>query len=279
MVQGDKKQVVAEFVKLLKEYPVIAAVNMENLPTKTVQTMRESLRGKVVMKMTKRRLLNIALDQAAKEKPGIEKLKEFLKGMPALMFTRENPFSLYKTLQKNKSAAPIKPGQTAPKDIIVPKGPTPFAPGPVIGQLGQFKIKAGIEAGKVIIKEDSIAAKAGTVVNADLAGLLTRLGIEPVEIGLDITGVFEQGMIYDKSILSVDEKQFIDNITKAHRWALNLAMDACIFTDATTKLMVQKAFRAARALALESAFPAQGLVEELVSKAERQARAVQRISR
>ncbi|RME78177.1 50S ribosomal protein L10 [Candidatus Woesearchaeota archaeon] len=278
MVQERKKKIVAEFAQLMQEYPVIAAVNMENLPSKTVQRMRESLRGKVILKMTKRRLLNIAIDEAAKTKPGLEKLKDYLKGMPAIMCTHENPFSLYKTLEKNKSSAPIKGGQVAPNDIIVPAGPTGFAPGPIIGQLGQFKIKAGIEGGKVVIKEDSLVAKEGDVVGEELAGILTRLGIEPMQIGMTITGAYEDGMIYDKNILSVDEQEYLDNITQGHRWAFNLAMEAGIFTDATTELMVQNAHADARSLALECNILEKGVVEEILAKAQRQANAVQQLS-
>ena len=102
-IPDAKKRIINEFVKLAKEYPIVAAVNMENLPTKQLQNMRAQLRKKVVLKMSKRRLMKIALEQAAKEKKGIDKLIAHLKGMPALLFTKENPFSLYKTLQKNKT--------------------------------------------------------------------------------------------------------------------------------------------------------------------------------
>ena len=47
---------------------------------------------------------------------------------------------------------------------MIPAGPTPFAPGPIIGELGMLKIKAGIEAGKVVIKEDAHVAKKGDVI-------------------------------------------------------------------------------------------------------------------
>ena len=66
MVTAAKKQCVAEFVQNFKDYPIVGAVNMENLPTKQLQTMRETLRGKVVIKMAKRRLLKIAIDEAKK---------------------------------------------------------------------------------------------------------------------------------------------------------------------------------------------------------------------
>ncbi|MBI5397951.1 50S ribosomal protein L10 [Candidatus Woesearchaeota archaeon] len=262
-----KKKVVAEYSKLIVEYPIIAAVNMENLPTRQLQAMRATLRGKVVMKMSKRRLMALALKQSAEKKAGVDKLVPYLKGMPALLFTKENPFSLYKTLEKNKSTAPIKGGQTAPKDIVVPAGPTTFAPGPIIGQLGQVGIAAGIDQGKVAIKKDSLVAKAGAQVKPELAAILARLGIEPMEIGLDVTAAFENGTIYTKDILSIDEKKYIDNVALAHQCAFNLAIEVGILTKDTTEFMIQKAFRDSRALAIEQSILADLVVGDVLAKA------------
>lgn len=265
-----KKKVIADFVRLAKEYPIVGAVNMENLPTKQLQNMRSQLREKVVLKMAKRRLMKLALEQAAKDKPGIEKLIPHLKGMPALLFTKENPFSLFKTLKKNKSSAPIKAGQKAPNDIVVPAGPTGFAPGPIIGQLGSAGIAAGIENGKVAIKKDSKVAKEGDVIKPELAAILTRLGIEPMEIGLDLTATFEDGNIFTKDVLAVDEDEYLNNITNAHRWAFNLAIEAGILTPETTELMVTKAFTDAKALARECNIYADIVMPEIIAKAHNQ---------
>ena len=266
-----KKKTIQEFKDLTEEYPIVGAVNMENLPTKQLQNMREQLRGKVVIKVGKRRLMKVALEELSKKHKGIEKMIPHLKGMPGLIFTRENPFSLYKTLDKNKSNAPAKAGQTAPKDIVVPAGPTGFAPGPVIGELGAIGIKAGIEGGKVAIKEDKIVAKEGDVINAKLAGLLTRLGVEPMEIGLALTATYEDGQIFTKDILAIDEQEYIDNITTAHRWAFNLAMEAGVLTKETTELMVTKAFTQARNLAVEQGILTDETTDLILAKAERTA--------
>src|SRR3989338_6929382 len=104
-VADYKKNTVARFAKLIRDYPIIGVVNMENLPAPQLQKMRAQLRDKMVLLMTKRRLLNIAIDSCKNDKKDIEKLNEHLKGMPALLFTKENPFTLFKTLKKNKSKA------------------------------------------------------------------------------------------------------------------------------------------------------------------------------
>jgi large subunit ribosomal protein L10 len=265
-----KTKVVKELIDLAKKYNLVGAVDMENLPTKQLQNMRAQLRKTVVLKVAKRRLITIALREAAKDKPGLDKLIDHLKGMPALIFTNDNPFSLYKTLSKNKSSAPIKAGQTAPNDIIVPAGPTGFAPGPVIGQLGGVGIKAGIDGGKVVVKADSKVASEGDVIKESLAALLARLGIQPMEIGLNLTAAYENGTIFDRKVLAIDEKEYINNLTNAHRWAFNLAMEAGIMTAETTELMVTKAFREAKAVALEANIFTDRTMPDILAKAYNQ---------
>ncbi len=273
-ISGYKKKVVDEFVKLIKEYPIIGAVNMENLPAPQLQVMRGQLRDTVVIRMTKRRLIKIAIEQAKAEKKGIEELEKHLQGMPALLFSKENPFKLYKTLKKSKSSAPAKAGQTAPRDIIVPAGPTPFAPGPVIGELGAMGIKTAVEGGKIAIQEDTVVVKEGEEIKANVAGMLTRLGIKPMEIGLDLVAVYEDGTIYTKDVLDIDEEQLLVQLQDANRWAFNLAVEAGYFTKDTINMLVPKAFNEAKALALEANIMADAVAEELVAKAEVQGKSL-----
>src|SRR3989344_7504682 len=190
-----KKETVKRLVTLMNEYPIVAALNMENMPAKQLQIMKAQLRGKAEIIMTKKRLIRVVIEKVKDSKKGIEQLEPNLKGMPALLFTKENPFKIYMFISKNKSPAPAKSGQEAPKDIIVPAGPTPFAPGPFIGELGALKIKTGVEGGKVVIKQDSIIVKKGEKVSQKASEVLSRLGIQPMEVGLDLVAVYENGEI------------------------------------------------------------------------------------
>lgn len=264
-----KKKVVKDIVELIKKYPIIGVVNMENLPTPQLQRMRAQLRGKVELLMTKRRLMNKAIDQI-KDKKNIENIKEKMRGMPALLFTKENPFTLFKTLKQNKSKAPAKAGQTAPSDIIVPAGPTSFAPGPVIGELGALGIKASVEGGKIAIKSDTKVASEGDEISEQLAGMLTRLGIEPMEIGLDLLAVYESGTIYPKSVLDVDEEKFMSDLMLTASQAHTLAMEIGHTTPETIEPMIQKTYRAAKEIAKESKFLTDETASEMVEQAERE---------
>src|SRR3989344_6391017 len=118
-VADYKKEIVNKLVDLINQNPIIAIVNMENLPAPQLQNMRAQLRSNFVITMTKKRLIKLAFEKTKSKKHGVEKLEAYLGGMPALIFTKENPFKLSRTLQKNKSPAPAKAGQTAPRDITV----------------------------------------------------------------------------------------------------------------------------------------------------------------
>ncbi len=268
--QKEKHATVAEFSKLLEEYPIVGVVNMNNLPTKQLQNMRAQLRKTVVLRMTKRRLMKKAIEHAKTKKAGIEKLISHMEGMPAMIFTKDNPFALCKKLAKNKSTAPAKAGQIAPRDIEVKAGPTSFAPGPIIGELGSVGLKAGIENAKVVIKTDAVVAKKGDVISDKLAGILMRLGVEPMEIGLDLTAVYENGSIFTKQVLAIDEDEYKNNIGKAGRWALNLAVEMAYPTKDTTPLLVQKAFRDAKGLGVTRGIMAKELVSDILAKAHRE---------
>jgi large subunit ribosomal protein L10 len=265
----QKKKVVKEIVDLIKKYPIVGIVNMENLPTPQLQRMREKLREKVELIMTKRRLIIKALDQI-KDKPGLPDLKAKMRGMPALLFTKENPFTLFKTLKQNKSKAPAKAGQIAPSDIIIPAGPTPFAPGPVIGELGSLGVKASVEAGKIAIKSDTKVASEGDEISELLAGMLTRLSIEPMEVGLDLLAVYEDGTIYPKSVLDIDEDKFMASLMLMASQAHTLAMEIGHTTPETIEPMIQRTYRAAKAIAKEGKFMADEIAAELVEQAERE---------
>lgn len=271
-----KKEIVSNLAKLINDYPIIGIVNMENLPAPQLQSMRAQLRGKFFITMTKRRLIKLAFEQAKQDeqtgsgKKGIEKLEAFLGGMPALIFTKEDPFKLSKTLQKSKSPAPAKAGQTAPRDIVVNKGATSFAPGPIIGELAVAGIKAGVEGGKVAIKEDTVVVKSGEKIKPKVAEILTRLGIQPMEVGLELAAVFENGMIYGKEVLSIDESKYKKRLSNASRWAFNLANYISYPTKDTIRLLVGKAHNDAKSLGIAQNIFDDGIIDILLAKAEQQ---------
>ena len=268
-VSDFKKKIVEDIVRYSKEYPIVAVVNMENLPAPQLQTMRAQLRNKIKICMTKKTIMKIALEKIKTSRKGIEELENYFNGMPALIFTKDSPFKLSSILRKNKSKAPAKAGQIAPSDIIVPKGPTAFPPGPIISELSGAGLKVGVEGGKVAVKEDAVVARKGEKIKPKVAEILTRFDIKPMEVGLGLVVAYDNGVIYSKEILDVDEKEYVNNISLAAIHSFNLAFEITYVTKENVSILVGKAFTDAKALGLSQKVFDSGIIEELLGQAQR----------
>ncbi|MEK6875041.1 MAG: 50S ribosomal protein L10 [Nanoarchaeota archaeon] len=270
-VVPHKIQAVQRITNLITTYPIIGVINMENLPAAQEQKIRLKLRGIVEIAMTKKRLLKLAFAQAAKKRPGVDKLFEYCKGMPALLFTKENPFSLFKRIKANKSPAPAKAGQKAPYDLKIPAGPTSFVPGPVISELAALGLKTKVDAGKINILADTIVCKEGEIISDKLASMLMRLGITPMEVGLDLTTVMEHDKILTRSVLDIDNKKFMADLIKAINQAASLSLEAAYITISNREELFIKAVHEARSLSIQAGIMTKETASQILAKGVAQA--------
>lgn len=273
MVNAKKKSIVQKLTSDIQKSPIVGIVNMENLPAAQLQIMRSTLKKQhVSIVMVRKKLLHKALQDSKKE--NIANLIDKIKGMPAVLLTNSNPFSLYSTIQKNKSEAAAKPGQISPRDLIVKAGPTTFAPGPIISELAAVGIKTKVDQGKLAIMQDTVIVKEGAVISQKVAETLKRLDIKPMEIGLDLVAVWENGLVFAAKQLHIDEAEYAQNITQAAQWAMNLAIEVAYPSVDTIELLLQSALRDAKALSIEQGILTDLTADEILEKAERQALAV-----
>jgi large subunit ribosomal protein L10 len=260
-VSEAKKKELVRITKLLKEAKNVGILDLTSLPSAQFQKLKSKLKDKLQVTVTKKSILKLALENTKAGKAGIEQLEEQLKKcMPALLITTEDAFKVARILDKNKSNMAAKPGQITPKDVIIPEGPTAFPPGPIIGELGQAGIIASVEDGKVTVKQEKLLAKAGDVLDSKQTGVLDKFGIQPIEIGLNLKAMYQDGQIFKSDVLSVSEEEYIQNVQTAASEALNLAVFITYPTQETTEILLQKAER--EALALSSKVPEEPKVEE-----------------
>jgi len=236
------KAVELEEVKnLLSKYDTICIADLTNLPSPTLQRLRKRLQDKIFIKVTKKSLISLAIEQI-KEKD-LSGLKQSLENsIPALVLSNEDPFKLYKLIKENKTNAFAKPGQVAPRDIIIPAGPTNFPPGPIIGELGAVGLQTGVEGGKIAIKKDKLIVRANEIIKPEVASVLAKLGIEPIEIGLNLIASYKDKVVYGKDILDINEELYISNLRLANSQALTLAEKIGFISKENVKLLLRKAY-------------------------------------
>jgi large subunit ribosomal protein L10 len=248
---------------LAKGNPVVGVASIHEIPAKQFQSIRGELRGKVSIRVSKKTLVKQAFEKSGKK--DLAKLEPSMAGEVALLFTDINSFKLFRQLEDQKVTSRAKPGHRPPEDVWVQKGETPFSPGPIVSQLQKVGIPARIERGKVVILKDTLFVKAGEVIDRARCDILADLGIEPMRIGLDVSAIFEDGMVFDRSVLDVDEEEMRGQMSLAAQQAFNLAFNAGFFTGVTMVPMLQDAHLKAKSLSLAAGIPTPETIQDLLA--------------
>ncbi|NIP36772.1 MAG: 50S ribosomal protein L10, partial [Thermoplasmata archaeon] len=105
-----KVEKVEELTIAIAESPVVGIVNIHGIPAKQFSKMRARLRGTVGLHVSKVTLIHRAIDKASESRPGLEGLKEVITGQVGVVTTQENPFKLYKMMERTKTPSPAKGG-------------------------------------------------------------------------------------------------------------------------------------------------------------------------
>jgi len=268
-VSAEKMAIVDSTVKLLDEYKLIGAADLTKVGSGMLQDLRKQLRGQVTIKGIKNNLMRISMEKVGLQ--GTEGFITQIKGQNIYIFSNGNPFSLAMTLHRNKVKVFAKAGDIALEDLMVPAGNTGLSPGPIISKFGGLSIRTRIEAGNIWVVNDTVVAKTGDEISADLADLLTRLGVRASEMGLEIKAVYEDGIVIPKEELILDVNVYSERLSRASSEAYQVALNAAYVTSMTIMPLISLAAQNVRMLALESAWVTPETVEELVARANAQA--------
>ena len=261
-----KKKEVEELRNIIKSYPLVGIAHVGGIPAPQMQQLRSKLRDTALIKVVRNTLVSLALDEVNKEKNGIAELKNLIEGETAIIAAKDiNPFKLFQIIKSNRINAPAKGGEIAPKDIMVKAGDTPFKPGPIVGELQKAGIPAAIEEGKVVIKKDKVVVPAGEKISPQIAQILTRMEIYPLEIGINLKGMYENGIIFTPDILDINRDEYVNNLTNAAKNAFNLAVNSGWVNKFTIDTLISMAGINAYNLAINIRYPTRDTVKQLLS--------------
>ncbi|MEE9507266.1 MAG: 50S ribosomal protein L10, partial [Thermoplasmata archaeon] len=126
------------------------------------------------------------------------------------------------------------------------------------------------EGGKVVIKKDTVLVKEGEKIPKQVAQVLTRLEIYPIIVGLNLTGVYENGLIFSPEDLRIDDVEFMSRLCDAISGSMNLAMFIHYITDRTIEPLIVQAEQRALNVAMASGILTKKTAELLLQKAHGQ---------
>jgi large subunit ribosomal protein L10 len=244
-ISENKKRKIAQAEELAGKILAsksVSVVELKGTPGAHVSDLRKLLGKESKIIVRKKAVILRAIQKAAEKTPSLADLAKFVEGaQPALILSSTTPFKVSGVATKAKTPARARIGRVSDKEITVPAGDTGLPPGPAIGDLQKINLPAKIQKGKIVVDKDTVVVKPGDVITKDMAAALLKLGIEPFETQLNILAGWQDGLVYGKDVLSIDEEFVFNNIMKAHSQAYGLALEAEYMSADTAEALVQRA--------------------------------------
>jgi len=242
-------------------------IDIHGVPANAMLDMRASLRKSMSIKVAKKKLINLAWEDAGFDSELLEEMYGDAV-QPALVQTSTfDSFELYSELKKTEAGRAAKPGDVATEDITIPKQDTGMAPGPIVGELNSIGIPAKIMKGSVYISKDTVVIREGEVFEGDLGLMLSKLGINPIVTGLRLVSSLEDGIRFTPDVLSIDSDAFRGQVIGAISATFNLACNIGWFTSTTVPALIAKASSEALSVAVEAGITNSKTLPMMMAKA------------
>jgi large subunit ribosomal protein LP0 len=261
-----KEEYLNTLKNLLDTYANILLVRADNVGSKHMQSIRRSLRGKAVVLMGKNTMIRKGIRANLDNKPELEVIIPLLKGNIGLVFTNGDLAEVRKTVEGLRVSAPAKAGAISPVEVLIPKGDTGLEPTQT-GFLQALNIATKINKGQIQILDDKILLVPGQKVGNSEAALLQKLKINPFSYGLTVFQVYENGSIFDPSILDKTTESILKSFSEGIQNIASLSLAIGFPTLASIPHLVAHAYQniVAVALGTEYTFERVKELKELLS--------------
>ena len=261
----EKSNEVEEIKTVLKSYNAIGIASLKKVRSSQLQELKKKLGNKVSMKVFKNNLLKFALDSL--DDKNLKKIEDYISGSNIYLFTNLNPFKLALLLEKGKIKTIAKTGDIAAMDITVPEGNTGQPPGPIISLLNSAGLPTRIQSGSVWVSKDTFVASKGDIITERISGVLAKLGIKAVELGLSMRAVLDNGLLIPGDALNIDLDETKNTLITSYNEAFALSLEIAYPTTENTAILLQTAHQKAFLLSLNAAIPNKANIADLIKKA------------
>jgi len=267
-----KTQMYQQLQELPKKYKVLSIIHMSKVRSTQILPLRKILKDDVEFVSIKDKIAKKVF--ADSDVPGIKEIVKEISGQCMLIFTNMSPFKLNVLLSKNKIMMNARSGDIASIDIVVPAKNTGIAPGPMLTEFKNAGIPTKIDQGTIWIAKDSTPVLKGEPISEQLAAILGKLDIKPVEAGISLYTALEDGTKYSEAELVIDVDKVREQFGQARQEAISLSIEAAYITADNISQILGKAAQSARSVSVESGFMTDETKEQILQKADAQAKAV-----
>jgi large subunit ribosomal protein LP0 len=245
---------------LLEEYSSIFIVTVDNVSSQQMHEIRQALRGEGVVLMGKNTMVRRAVKGFIADTPEYERLLPFVKGNVGFVFTNADLKTIRDKILANKVAAPARAGAVAPADVFIPAGNTGMEPGKT-SFFQALGVPTKIARGTIEITADLKLVEAGTKVGASEATLLNMLNISPFTFGMGISQIYDDGQVFDPSVLDIEESQLLKAFSSAITTIATISLAVNFPTLASIMHSVVNSYKNVLAIAIGTDYEWEGIEE------------------
>ena len=230
---------VKDLAEKMENKKTFLIASTKGLPSSQFQDIKKKLRGKAEVGVAKKSIIIRAIDSI--EKGSLKRMKEQIGSDIALFFSDIDAFELSGLLADNRSPTKAKAGDIAPEDIEIEPGPTELIPGPAISELSNVGLKVIVKEGKLSIKKGAVVAKKGEEIDANVAGVLGKLNIAPMNVGFEPLAAYDSKEDKVYIGIKVDKESALEFLRESIGKSLGFAIGIDYTTKETVAFFISKA--------------------------------------
>ena len=259
----------------LVNYDKILFVEVDNVTSKQICVMRRMLREiDCKMIMGKNTHMKAAINELMTEpvegdenyderikdwkaRPHLSLVKDQLRLNIGMIFTNGDLTKVKDILDTQVREAPARVGAIAPKEVIIPPGPTGMDP-----KQTQFfqalNIATKIVKAQIEIVNPVTIIQEGDKIAQSQAVLLDRLKIKPFEYKMHIKSIMDNEKLYDAAVLSITQDDVLAAFSAGAANLTALSLGSGYMIPSAAPHLIMNAFKnlASVAIAADYSFPA-----------------------
>eukprot|EP00826_Nyctotherus_ovalis_P057978 TRINITY_DN7945_c0_g1_i11.p1 TRINITY_DN7945_c0_g1~~TRINITY_DN7945_c0_g1_i11.p1 ORF type:complete len:328 (-),score=45.65 TRINITY_DN7945_c0_g1_i11:125-1108(-) len=286
--QDNRKKKLATWQKLwsyLDDYKQILIIDCNHMSATLLQEVREVLRPfNAVLLIDKNTMIKAGIrkkmerpkkgdkDYKTRQRsyrpiPELEKLIELCSGNVGLIFCKDRLFEIKNKLKNFREMKKSRVGYIAPHDFVVHPGPvnTRHSYTTLFDDLTEM-----CRNYKIIVKEETEIVRKGKRINSKQHAYLENLMSYPFTCKLSIPYAYDNGFVYDASVLDIGKKGVIEQLRKAANELTAISLHIGYLHALAIRQSISFAFRnmVAFALATDYDFEQSLPIKEKIRKIE-----------
>jgi len=228
-----------------------ALIGIENIVSTQLKDIKKQWGKDVEFLMGKNSAIKRAIEDL--NRSDLSETYDLIKGNLCFVFFKDNVKNVKEIIEKNVREACAKVGDVAQCDVWVQSFVTNMTPDKT-SYFQVLGIATKITKGKVEIIAPYKVLSVGDKVGPSQANLLTLLNIKPFSYKMPIFKVYENGYIYDASLINIEEKDIISILQATISNIAALSLGSGFITQASAPYEIKNAFKDILSISFGSEF-------------------------